>query len=322
MKLSIIVPVYNVEQYIEKCINSILSIKVEDFEIIIIDDCGNDNSILIAQKILEDQGNIKFKLIRHKKNAGLATARNTGLSVAEGEYIYFLDSDDYIDSQRFSSLFTLGYSSNSDIFLGDFFFDKENEIKPNTKLSEQAFSCNGSQFLQNYYRKSGSIVWRYFYKKAFLNQNNLKFKEIRLQEDIEFSPRAIYLATKISYYPIYFYFYRIRQGSLMGSYTQKRFDDNLSICQSLYAFTNKCKNQADKKNFLDLANSNFLTNIAKYMKNNRLNEQEEKIVKNFLKRMIPTKPKIWILKFCSIISYTLFIKIVIKYKPNKNHFRL
>lgn len=321
MELSIILPVYNVETYISKCIDSILKIPNKNFELIVVDDCGTDNSITIIENKLKNNP-IPYKIIKHPKNSGLAIGRNTGLKYAQGEYIYFSDSDDYIESENFSTLFQIGYSTKSDIFLGDFNFDKEGKIILQQGLSEVQFCCEGKSFLTNYYRQSGSVVWRYFYRKDFLIEHNLHFKEIRLQEDIEFSPRAIYMAKNITYIPLVFYFYRIRENSLMGDYTKQRFNDNLKVCDSLYEFALQCTGNTEKECIHDLSNSYFLNNIALYMKDHTITLEEERSIKIYLKKMQPTKKKIWFLKNISKLSFSLFIKVVVNFKPKKKSFRI
>lgn len=98
MKISIIIPVYNVAQYIEECLNSVIAqTYMGDMECLIVDDCGTDDSIAIAKRIIQDyQGNIKFQILYHEHNRGLSAARNTGIEASTGDYLYFLDSDDSI----------------------------------------------------------------------------------------------------------------------------------------------------------------------------------------------------------------------------------
>lgn len=93
--ISVIVPIYNVQNYIAECLESIISQTYRDLEIICVDDCGLDNSISIVKKYMKKDDRIK--LVHHEENQGLGGARNTGISVANGEYIYFMDSDDKIE---------------------------------------------------------------------------------------------------------------------------------------------------------------------------------------------------------------------------------
>ena len=95
MKVSIIIPIYNVAPYIKRCLQSVADQTYKDIECILIDDCGSDNSINLAKEFIYDyKGNILFTILHHEENKGLSAARNTGLRYAKGEYVYFLDSDD------------------------------------------------------------------------------------------------------------------------------------------------------------------------------------------------------------------------------------
>jgi glycosyltransferase involved in cell wall biosynthesis len=108
MKVSIIVPVYNVEKYINRCFNSIICQSYTNIECIFIDDCSPDNSYqILRQRINEYQGNIYFNVIRHSKNKGLSGARNTGTLASTGDYIYYLDSDDEITNNCIEILVNL-----------------------------------------------------------------------------------------------------------------------------------------------------------------------------------------------------------------------
>lgn len=114
IKVSVIVPVYNVEEYVAECIESILNQSLKEIEIIIVDDCSTDNSYHICRKYETDNPD-KIRLFRHEKNLGLPSARNTGLKHAKGDYIGFVDSDDFIGPDRFKDLFETAMNHDSDI---------------------------------------------------------------------------------------------------------------------------------------------------------------------------------------------------------------
>ena len=108
MKVSIIIPVYNVAPYIKRCLDSIVAQTFQNIECILVDDCGTDNSKEIVQQYIDNyQGYIQFKIIHHEKNLGLSGARNTGIRIATGEWLYFLDSDDAVTPNCISSLLAL-----------------------------------------------------------------------------------------------------------------------------------------------------------------------------------------------------------------------
>ncbi len=109
VNVSIIIPIYNVEPFIEECVNSVLNqTMTENIECILVDDCGSDKSFEVAESIIATyKGDIKFKLIRHEVNKGLSCARNGGVNAAEGKYIFFIDSDDYIMNDCIETLWAL-----------------------------------------------------------------------------------------------------------------------------------------------------------------------------------------------------------------------
>ena len=109
-RISIIIPVYNVEQYVDECLQSVANqTMTEGIECIIVDDCGQDNSATIAKHFVDSyQGDIRFTFIQREKNGGLSAARNTGIEAATGEYVYFLDSDDYLVPSAIETLISIG----------------------------------------------------------------------------------------------------------------------------------------------------------------------------------------------------------------------
>ena len=113
IKVSIIVPVYNVELYLRECLDSIINQTLKDIEIICVDDCSTDNSYIILDEYSKKDSRIK--LLKHNVNKGLGPARNTGINVAQGEYIGFIDSDDYISLDYFENLYNTAKKYNSDI---------------------------------------------------------------------------------------------------------------------------------------------------------------------------------------------------------------
>ena len=113
IKVSVIIPVYNVEKYLEECLNSVISQTLKDVEIICVDDCSTDNSCLILDKYKDIDSRII--LIRHDINRGLGPARNSGLAIANGEYILYIDSDDYISNDYVETLYVTAKKYNSDV---------------------------------------------------------------------------------------------------------------------------------------------------------------------------------------------------------------
>ena len=130
-KVSVIVPVYNVEKYIDKCLESLVNQTLKDIEIIIVNDGSTDNSIKIVEEYKEKYKNKIIYL--EKENGGLSDARNYGIQYAKGEYIAFLDSDDYVDRKMYEKLYNKAIENNSDIVECDFYWKYTNKLILDTR---------------------------------------------------------------------------------------------------------------------------------------------------------------------------------------------
>lgn len=249
MKLSVIVPVYNVEQYIHECMESILMQTMKEMEIIVVDDGSTDNSIKIINKFNDD----RIKVLS-KPNGGLSSARNAGLRIATGEYIAFVDSDDFLEySDAYEDMYNIAINNNVDIVAGNanWYFNKYNKypIKRDMKLFNSTV-MDRDIFLINSITSNRiyAPVWLNIYRRDYLIKNNLFFKEGILHEDEHFTPRAILRTSKIGIYSKEFYAYRQRQGSIMNSgKSLKSFKDIKSICFELEEIFKGLENDDLKK---------------------------------------------------------------------------
>lgn len=235
MKLSIIVPIYNVEKYIEKCILSLVNQDFSDYEIIVVNDGSPDESASIVNELKKKYPNI---LLFHKKNGGLSSARNFGLTKAKGEYVWFVDSDDWIESNIISLL----YKHVKEFDLDCLWFD-HNQINENNKIiysSKDSNSkpsntiLNGDVFLRDIFQSS-CYVCMFWFKTNWLRTINFKFTEGILYEDLEIIPSTLLKARKIQYQPIIVYNYLVRKGSILNSYNPQRVSSylialNRNIC--------------------------------------------------------------------------------------------
>ena len=177
MKLFLIITIYGVEKYIKKCAESYSAFYNDsEIEVIFVNDGTKDNSISILEEIVLGCTNVK---IVHRSNGGLSAARNTGIENAIGEYLYFADSDDFIDADNFINIFEKGYKTKSDIIIGDFY--RVNEIS-NLVESTEKYTLNVNEFQSDSwpfyllnYRKISSVVWRCIYRKSVIDKYNLCF---------------------------------------------------------------------------------------------------------------------------------------------------
>ena len=215
--ISVIVPVYNVQQYLEKCVSSLLQQTYEKFEIILIDDGSTDQSGILCDEIAEKDERI---LVIHKKNGGLSEARNVGIDAAKGEYLYFLDSDDYIAEDTLEKLFHKIRKENADLVIGGIsFVDEEGgvikKILPSL-LREEVW--NEEQFWENYYantEKICSIVAcnKLYHRKLFEIE---RYDVGKLHEDEYICHRIISRCSKIAIVNKALYYYLQRNSSIMG----------------------------------------------------------------------------------------------------------
>lgn len=251
IQLSIIIPVYNVEQYLAKCLDSVLhqNIAISEYEVIVVNDSSPDGSLAIAEEYARKNSNIK---IVTRPNGGLSAARNTGLEHALGEYVWFVDSDDWIEENCLSRLLSIATLESLDILCFNLlisYADGRND-KYSIKTQKSDKVLQGKSFVCDV--KMPPAAWVALYKRSFLLSNGLKFYESILHEDQEFTPRAYYLANRIMYVEDYVYHYFQRPGGIMKSPNPKKATDLLKVCESLYLFAinNIEKNSEAFKEFM------------------------------------------------------------------------
>ena len=225
-KVSIVIPVYNVEEYIFNCLQSVERQTYKGLiECIVVDDCGYDNSITIAEQfIAKYKGAIEFKIAHRKQNGGLSAARNTGTKEATGDYVYYLDSDDYISDDCIEKLVEPLCENYYDIVIGDYSVVGNDWGIPKLYVGEGEYSSN---ILSLYCAgKIYMMAWNKLVRKDFIEKNNLSFKEGIVHEDDHFSFRAFSFAGKIYVVHHTTYYYLVREGGIMNlnKYTQRNRD--------------------------------------------------------------------------------------------------
>lgn len=229
ISVSVIVPVYNTAEYLDECIRSLLIQGLKNYEIIIINDGSTDNSNDIIKKYLPNNPQIKYFL---QENIGLGATRNRGVHLSSGKYIYFMDSDDYLEENALNNLFMLAEEKNLDavFFNAKSFFDDDNnnkEILSDYYRKEYGFYKSGedmmSDFLTNNDFKSSSCL--YIVKKDILVSNNLKFIPGILHEDELHTVKLFLNIGKCEHVDNTYFHRRVRANSIMtSSKTKKRFE--------------------------------------------------------------------------------------------------
>ncbi len=195
-KISVIVPIYNVEKYIERCLKSILEQSYQEFEIICVDDCGQDGSIRIVEKF-KNQYPDKIKIVYSDINMGLGAARDKGLKAAQGKYITFVDSDDYLKDDFLKRYINAAQESHADIVIGGY-IRAEGE-----KNIEKSINVEDNNIGWTYVN-----AWAKLYKREFLEKNQITFCGVRRYEDEGFTYRTLLadpIITNIQYSGYYYY---------------------------------------------------------------------------------------------------------------------
>ncbi len=240
MRFSIIVPVYNIERYLDECINSVLCQNYSDYELILIDDGSTDNSGKICDKYASDNNKIR---VIHKHNEGISATRNCGINKAHGEFIIFLDGDDYWEfNTMLSELSAYITEHNPDIiaFEGKIFRDDGNKKIINkekvNKLSSKEDCYSFNNYIKAYLSKEnlwGWYLWLYAFKKSIFNDTTLRFPKHRTYEDVYLTWRLLRKAKKIGTIPKPYYMYRQdRKGAITNTKTCKTISDFIWVIEN------------------------------------------------------------------------------------------
>lgn len=246
MKISIIIPVYNLEEYISECLNSINDLNVQN-EIIIINDGSTDNSLKIINEFVSNyNGTIK---VLNQENGGLSSARNIGIQNATGDYLFFLDGDDYINPKIFEQFVLDTVRDGVEIGFANYTYFRNGKIEKNTeaeyrrKIAEKTNDIiDGLTFGERYFNRTHNFInceaCFLLIKRDFLNKNSIQFKQGIYHEDTLFTINCLIKAVKVKYYDYPFYIYRKRVGSIMHitnpQKIQKKFKDKGIIALEIY----------------------------------------------------------------------------------------
>lgn len=278
MKLSIVIPVYNTEKYLEKCLASCVNQEVEkaDYEIVVVDDGTKDNAMAIALRYQENYPNIK---IFSQENAGLSAARNMGLSHCSGDYVWFVDSDDYIEEGSLPLIFNK-IEDNPDVICIQ--AKRSDEETPRNSFSGNV--QNGFDVLLHSFDDWDRCVPYFIFNKQFLDNHKLRFYVGIFHEDDEFTPRALVYAEKVSVIdrPLYYYWVKT-ENTITKTVNPKKSYDNIAVAESLSDFKKKNAIPDNVKqvfeNHISLIINNTLDNI---------NQSDKQTIREF-NRFLRTK---------------------------------
>ena len=194
VKLSIIVPVYNAKKFLDKCIKSVQAQTLQDFELILVNDGSKDNSLEICKKYSQEDSRI---IVFNQENSGQSKARNVGLENANGEYVAFLDSDDWVDSDYYERLVVACEKNEADVSCGSIIRASKGIKTYKLKYANEEVYTNPQEKIDVAHVPDMSYVWNKVYKTEFLKRINLKFIEGMFFEDVDFVTKAVYFSNKI-----------------------------------------------------------------------------------------------------------------------------
>lgn len=285
MFFSVIIPIYNVEMYLKECIDSILSQSFEDFELILVDDGSKDSSGVICDEYAKKDTRIK---VIHKENGGLSDARNCGTQASVGNYIVYLDSDDYICDKDFLAKLYEKANQGTDVIC--YKFKKYYEDK--NIFSECAYSCPN---IENYKKLADKVkymvscdafycsAWSKAVKASILKENGISFEKGLLGEDQEWYYHVLYNITSIDFIDEVFVIYRQRPCSITSSWKIKNLTDCIYVVNKWYTKLQNSELETEYKNAL-------LNSVAKLYCNlligyTRFNDPQKKEYFSELKKM-------------------------------------
>lgn len=268
--LSIIIPVYNVEKYLKQCVDSVISNKFDNIEIILVNDGSTDNSGVICEEYAKRDNRI---LAFNKKNGGLSDARNYGINEATGKYLMFLDSDDFIESNKLKGIIEILNRINVDVLMSPYNEIVDDEVVGVEAVNEllgNDFKVNNKELLECLFNNTKGLwtAWKYIVRKEFLRESGIEFKKGFLHEDVDYTTRILLKMNTFQYYNVPWYCYRTeRVGSIMNKKGFKSLQDTTQIILDLNTYMINEKINKDVMNcVLEKLSSTLYTllNLYKY----------------------------------------------------------
>jgi glycosyltransferase involved in cell wall biosynthesis len=294
-KISVIVPVYNAELYIKSCVNSILGQTIKDIECILVDDGSTDRSSRLCDEFASFDSRI---VVIHKENEGAAYARNAGLTAATGEYIGFVDADDWIEQDMYEEMLKSAEEYHSDAVLCNYISESstsmqtvqvnsgkqavynEQEIKEKFLPYFFGYQYDELSHYKDYcaFADYNSYIWLCLYKKDVINNAVITFpcERIYFNEDNLFNLSFIYHAKTISHVNKFFYHYRFNESSITKSFNKKYFENKINKYSYLKDFIRKNNLDKSYNNRLDIKICIETINIINYYINSKALSFEDK----------------------------------------------
>lgn len=264
-KVSIIIPVYGVEKYLRQCLDSVVGQTLQDIEIIVVDDGSPDKSYKIYQEFAKKDDRVRFT---RKENGGVAKARNIGFSMAKGDYVIFIDSDDWMTENACELLYNEAVKTNADLVVADVYVNHENGVNERIHLFDESFVTEDQSFIREYKRAiiaypynprpyNGRCIcatglggpWNKLIRKSLIDENNLSFDSYvkGIYDDCLFSLEVLAHVKKMAYVQEVVYYYRLISTSLIHKYKENTLDINHRIFERIEDYICKYESMNDFK---------------------------------------------------------------------------
>lgn len=282
-KISIVVPIYNAEQYISSCIESLCNQTYSNIEIVLVDDGSTDRSGKICDEYASKDSRIK---VIHKVNGGVSSTRNAGIDNAEGEYIMFVDSDDEICEDCVSSNLTLAKENDADLVIYGFLYNAIDEGSCHNNGFDQDYILSEAEFFDGFYcdiveREFINPPWNKLIRKTLLTENKIRFNEnYSICEDMAFSTEVVAASKKIVLNHEICYKYNIKlTGSLVFKFHENYFEALTNFYDLSLAYCNRYMNQTKQRKCIDSIYSSLAIMYIKQICCNDKWEKKDKMVK-------------------------------------------
>jgi glycosyltransferase involved in cell wall biosynthesis len=262
MLVSIIIPIYNVSQYIERCLISALNQTYTEIEYILIDDCSLDDSMEKARNVVEQYDKRKIiTIISHDRNKGLSAARNTGINAAKGDYIYFLDSDDELVSDSIERLVLIAKKHSPDFIISEFELIGSSDRKkyPTIKFNNKEVVYDKEITEGLYTRIWHGMAWNKLLRKDLFFEKKCFFYDGLIHEDILWSFILANKSTKMAVCKEVTYLYRIRHDSITQKFSQKNFQSLILVFREIHQYYSNFITIENKTNLF-----NYIVNLKTY----------------------------------------------------------
>ena len=303
--ISIIIPVYNVEKYLKKCIKSVLCQSYENLDIILVDDGSTDESGTICEQYKRLDKRVK---VIHKTNGGLSDARNKGLELAKGSYVIFVDSDDFVSEDYVQHLYQLIQHDSIDIGITSVVKIKEGiayTIPSNEFKGEETVIYDRQEALANMLYREGIPIYAYakIYKRSLFDKFNFAVGE--LYEDLSIQYKLFHIAKKIAFNPVQDYYYLQRKNSIINSKYSSRKMIQVYTCERIVRFVHKhypdITKAAISKCFITSLNHYFTIPKEKMYKEDR--NYTKKVIKKCRKTVSQDKRNKIVVRLLAGVSF-------------------